>query len=90
MRLRQSSESDRNLIQKLRPLAASPCPGMAEGLEGWGGEALAQELLLTLKVPLTHRFTLNLSAHTAASETIRAVDKRGKLDRDMIRTCWRR
>lgn len=52
---------------------------------GGGGEALTQELLLTLKVPLTHRITLNLSAHTAVSETIRAVDKRGKLDGNMIR-----
>lgn len=55
------------------------------GGRGGGGEALTQELLLTLKVPLTHRITLNLSAHTAVSETIRAVDKRGKLDGNMIR-----
>lgn len=47
---------------------------------GAGGEAGAHELLLTLRVPLTHRITLNLSAHTAASETIRAVDKTGRLD----------
>lgn len=52
-----------------------------------GGEALAQELLLTLKVPLTHRITLNLSPHTAVSETIRAVNKKGELDENMIRAC---
>lgn len=57
------------------------------GGEGvWGCEALTQELLLTLKVPLTHRITLNLSAHTAASETIRAVDKTGQLDQNILRT----
>ena len=58
---------------------------VGEGGGEGGGEALTQELLLTLKVPLTHRITLNLSAHTAVSETIRAVDKRGKLDGNMIR-----
>lgn len=54
---------------------------LGEGLEGWGGETKAQEHLLTLKVPLTPRITLNLLPHTAVSETIRAVDKSEKSDK---------
>jgi len=53
-----------------------------------GGEVSAQELQLTLKVPLTLRITLNLSPHTAVGETVKAVDKRGKLDENILRTCW--
>lgn len=44
----------------------------------------AQELLLTLKVPLTHRITLNRSPHTAVSETVRATEMKGKLDMNII------
>lgn len=49
----------------------APCLGF-EGTEEEGKGGF--RLLLTLKVPLTHRITLNLSLHTAAGETIRGEE----------------
>lgn len=74
---------EQRIILNLHLLAASLCCEHVSGrLHVWGlrvpkrrgREALAQKLLLTLKVSLTHRITLNLSPHTAAGETIRGEE----------------